>query len=82
MAIQTDQGKAFEFACLNAIYEMLASPQYIVNFVVDAPFVTARDAFFSLDDQSKYRLSLAGAAGARVLMRAEPKLASIMRMNN
>lgn len=77
MAVQTEQGKAFEFACLNAIFETLASPQYVVDFIVDAPFRTAQAAFYSLDDTSKSRLSCAANAGARVLMRAEPKLANI-----
>ena len=77
MAIQSEQGKAFEFACLNAIYEMLASPQYTVNLVIDSPFRTARNAFSLLDDQKQNNLVLAGRAGARVLMRAEPRLSCI-----
>ena len=71
--IQTNNGKAFEYACLIALYQHLNQEQEII--IRDTPqYRTAKRFFDNLDEVMKRNLMLAGNASARVLIRLEPQL--------
>ncbi len=73
MAIQTKQGKAFEFASLNALNEFLCENQE-VEIRENASLVTARTFYRELDDEMRDNMDLAAKAGIQALLRLEPQL--------
>lgn len=70
---QTELGKAFEYACIMALYERY-SPWQDVQVIENEPYITARknyhEAGIKQDD-----LFNAGCAAVRMLHRLEPRLA-------
>lgn len=71
--IQTANGKAFEYACLIALYEMLCNEQQIV--IEDtAPLYTAKKHYEQMDEILKQKLDKAASAAARVIVPLEPQL--------
>lgn len=71
--IQTQNGKAFEYACLMSLYNMLSADQQ-VEIVNSAPLVTAQTSYNSLSNGMKNNLTRAANAAARVIIRLEPQL--------
>lgn len=65
-------GKAFEYACVKAVYELYSKRQH-VEIVESEPLVTARKYFDTAADKRDDLLAGAMAA-ARVLDRLEPRL--------
>ncbi len=71
--IQTANGKAFEFACLLALYNALHTIEDII--IEDSPQMrTARNLFESMPEQSQSELLRAANAATRVIVRLEPQL--------
>lgn len=73
MATQTENGKAFEYACLDALYNALKETGEVE--VEDSPQMrTAKTFFENADDEAKDKLILAAQAAARVIIQLEPQL--------
>lgn len=70
---QVLNGKAFEYACLNALYQLLHNGQP-VNIEASPAFNTAREAYENSTQDLRNRLDLAANAAARVLVDLEPQL--------
>lgn len=71
--IQTANGKAFEYACILALYETLNSSEDVT--IEDSPQMrTARNLFDSMTEQNRIELIRAANAMARVIIRLEPQL--------
>ena len=71
--IQVNNGKAFEYACLESIYNVLSSAQEVI--VEDTPQLkTARRHFDSASSDLRRRFVAAANAATRVIMRLEPQL--------
>lgn len=71
--IQTANGKAFEYACLLALYNALRGNEDVT--VEDSPQMnTAKVLFNGMSDTSKKELVQAANAAARVIIRLEPQL--------
>lgn len=71
--IQTANGKAFEYACVLALYHALQAGEDIT--VEDSPQMrTARDLYNHMPDERRAELSRAANAAARVILRLEPQL--------
>lgn len=70
--IQTKLGKAFEYACVNALFEKYNSTQDVV--IEDTPqMITAKGCFENADDKQQDLMDAAHAA-VRVIDRLEPRL--------
>lgn len=70
---QTANGKAFEYACLMALYETLRLREEIT--IEDSPQMrTARKLFQTMCEENKNELVRAANAAARVIIRLEPQL--------
>lgn len=73
MAIQTSNGKAFEYACVDALYRKLSSDQEVV--IEESPQMeTARGFFNDAVGELKENITKAADAAARVILRLEPQL--------
>jgi hypothetical protein len=72
--MQTSNGKAFEYACAQALHSRLSVEQPVV-VVHSAPFVTAQDFFLAAAPPLQDKLKKAADAAARVICRLEPQLA-------
>ncbi|MDR2545955.1 MAG: HaeIII family restriction endonuclease [Lachnospiraceae bacterium] len=71
--VQVKNGKAFEYACLESLYESLSPAQYVS--IEDTPqLVTARDAFMTASDELRVKLRSAANAATRMITRLEPQL--------
>lgn len=71
--IQTANGKAFEYACLLALYNALQASEDIT--IEDSPQMrTARNLYNNMPDDSRGELLRAANAAARVIIRLEPQL--------
>jgi len=71
--IQTSNGKAFEYACVLALYNALRGSQE-VNIEKNAPLETAQRFYNETSDALKSKLNKAANAAARVIIRLEPQL--------
>jgi len=71
--IQTSNGKAFEYACVLALYNTLSGSQE-VNIEKTAPLETAQRFYSETSDALKTKLNKAASAAARVIIRLEPQL--------
>ncbi|MDR2647662.1 MAG: HaeIII family restriction endonuclease [Oscillospiraceae bacterium] len=71
--IQSQNGKAFEYACLSALAQMATNAQ-AVHIAENAPYFTAQNAFFSSDDAVQAQMHSAAVAAGKALMRLEPQL--------
>lgn len=71
--VQTTNGKAFEYACLLALYNTLHSAQTVT--IEDSPQMdTAKTNYYSLCAEKQRNLLRAADAAARVIIRLEPQL--------
>ena len=71
--IQTANGKAFEYACVLAIYNALSSIQKIE--IEDSPQLkTASSLYEGMDEKMQETLDKAAIAAVRVIRRLEPQL--------
>jgi hypothetical protein len=75
MPTQTELGKAFEYACLNSIYNVLKDNQN-VSIQHTEPFQTAKDFYLNSTEGQKVKLDLASSAAIRVIIKLEPQLQS------
>ena len=73
MATQTQKGKAFEYACLNALKQHLQFRQEIILEDSEA-FVTAKDFYDNIDEESRIQMDQAALAAVRIISRLEPRL--------
>lgn len=71
--IQTEYGKAFEYACLMKIHNILTDRQK-VHIEDSLQLDTARKKFETVDDEMKEAMTKAAEAACRVVMRLEPQL--------
>lgn len=71
--IQTTTGKAFEYACMLALQNQL-QPYCPVSIVMNAPYVTARNAFYALDTETNGRYYAGACAAVTIIKRLEPQL--------
>lgn len=71
--IQTANGKAFEFACVLAVYEELSNKQDIV-VVESAQLATARKLYSGIEERLQDSLDSAARAAVRIIKRLEPRL--------
>lgn len=73
MASQTEVGKAFEYACVNAFYKRYERNQIVI--LEDTPQMrTARRFFENMDYVKQSNLESAAKAAVRVIERLEPQL--------
>ena len=71
--IQTANGKAFEYACLLALYNTLQASEYVT--IEDSQQMrTARNLYNNMLDDVQIELLRAANAAARVIIRLEPQL--------
>ena len=71
--IQTSNGKAFEYACVDAIYRRLSCDQEVV--IEDTPQLrTAKEFFDRAPETLKDNIIKAADAASRVIIRLEPQL--------
>ena len=71
--IQTNNGKAFEYACVMSLYNRLCKDQEVS--IEDTPqFRTAKNFFNSMSEKMKLDLTAAANAATRVIIRLEPQL--------
>lgn len=73
MAAQTENGKAFEYACLQSLYNSLSRNQE-VEISQSAPLTTARNCYERLSGDKSSRMDSAANSAVRVIMRLEPRL--------
>lgn len=73
MPIQTELGKAYEYACLNAIYTYLSINQGI-SIDQTRALTIARDYYNGSIQVVKMNMDLAANAAIRVILRLEPQL--------
>lgn len=73
MAKQLDNGKAFEYACLEALYRALKEYGE-VSIEPSAPLETAKGKYLDLPKDTQNNLTDAANAATRVISRLEPQL--------
>lgn len=71
--IQTKNGKAFEYACVVALYKSLNSDQQ-VTIADSAQVETAKKLYDSISEGMKQSLDAAAYAAVRVIFQLEPQL--------
>ena len=71
--IQTSNGKAFEYACVDSLYRMLSEEQEII--IEESPQLdTAKGFFENASEVLKGNIIKAADAASRVIVRLEPQL--------
>lgn len=73
MAIQTKMGKAFEFACLQSLYNHLLNDQTVIIDQTNA-LKTARESFNNADENMQRKMIEGANAATRIISRLEPQL--------
>ena len=71
--IQVNNGKAFEYACLDSLYISLSSDQF-VTIEITPQLETAHQAFLDASEEMRDKLIRAANAATRVIKRLEPQL--------
>lgn len=71
--IQTSNGKAFEYACIIALYEQLNNGQQIV-IEVSPQMDTAKKLYDAMSNEMKQLLDEAARAAIRIIRKLEPQL--------
>jgi len=71
--IQVNNGKAFEYACLDSLFKSL-SPSQVVSIVNTPQLETAHRAFLATPKEMQDKLISAANAATRVVKRLEPQL--------
>ena len=74
MAIQSKNGKGFEYACLNAFEEYLKGENNIVLIEDNESIETARKDYYNLLPALQAKMGKAAQAAARIISRLEPRL--------
>lgn len=75
MSQQSRNGKAFEYACLTAIYNHLSQTTVQkINIVDDEAYQTAKKDFFSLTQVDQNKMNMSATAGVLSLINFEPRL--------
>lgn len=69
-----DNGKAFEYACLKALYEFVALNHKPVTTIAGLPFNTAKAAYESIEDEKQAQLMEAANTAVNLIAPLEPKL--------
>ncbi|UNC91287.1 HaeIII family restriction endonuclease [Candidatus Contubernalis alkaliaceticus] len=77
MPTQNIRGKAFEYACLSALYTFLNGTQP-VEIVASSSVEKAHQSYFNLSNRLRESMDLAADAAVRVLIRLEPQLENFM----
>lgn len=72
--IQTSNGKAFEYACVIALYEQLESGQQII-IEVSPQMETAQKLYDMISEDKQSLLDVAARAAVKIIKRLEPQLA-------
>lgn len=70
---QTEMGKAFEYACLKALFELLSVNQKVI-IENNAAVKAAHDFYDASDSVNAEKMNLASKAAVRVIVRLEPQL--------
>lgn len=73
MAVQTEIGKAFEYACLKAFYEFLKDNQ-AVEMEESSSLSIAKDFYLASESIKIEKMDLAAKAAVRAIVRLEPQL--------
>lgn len=73
MASQTQKGKAYEYACLKALYDNLNKNQE-VEILETSAFSVAKSFYDSLDESAKIKMIKAANAAVKILLKLEPQL--------
>lgn len=70
---QTTQGKAYEYACLMAVYQAANSVRTVI-VVHNSSLGVAENAWGNLTDQLRRNMGLSARSGVEVLLKMEPKI--------
>ena len=73
-AANTINGKAFEYACLQALLSRLQTEGKSVTILSNKPFLTAESSFNSVSDRERGDLVSAARTAVKLLVPLEPKL--------
>jgi hypothetical protein len=73
MASQTTLGKAFEYACIQEIYNLLKETQH-VEILRTSSFNIAKGFYKNADSSLQQKMSLGARAAVKVILRLEPQL--------
>jgi len=73
VSIQTELGKAFEYACLQSIYNELADSQDVV-IEQNSALEIARQKYENATPDMQNKMDLGADAAIRVILRLEPQL--------
>lgn len=76
MAIQTKNGKAFEFSLLNEFFDRLSTKNNHVEIIDNLPLRTAKSCYDSFSDDEKGEYNLASSAAVNFLIDIEPRLSN------
>ena len=74
MAIQTKNGKAFEYACLNALRLNLRNKGKDIRVDDNPAYNTAKNSYESLSEEKQIKLDRAAKTAVGLLLPLEPKL--------
>jgi len=72
---QSSRGKAFEYACLNSLYENLKGMQEILVQKTPA-LIVAENSYIDESDNLKLNMDLAANAATKILLKLEPQLSN------
>lgn len=73
MSIQTNLGKAFEYACLQSLYNSLSGTQQVV-VEHNSSLEIARERYQNASYTMQNKMNLGANAATRVILRLEPQL--------
>ena len=73
-AKNTINGKAFEYACLQALLSKIQQEGKSVSTLSNKPFLTAQEAFNTVSDKERTDLMCAAQTAVKLLVPLEPKL--------
>lgn len=76
MAVQSKNGKGFEFACLKAFKEFLENENNAIVILEEEPVTIAQRDYNNLTEELKVKMDKAANAAVRVVTRLEPLLAN------
>jgi hypothetical protein len=82
MAIQTKNGKAFEYSLLNEFYERLSTKSNNVQIIDNLPYRTAKSFYDSFSDDEKGEYNLASSAAVNFLIDIEPRLSNSLGVDD
>ena len=71
---QTQKGKAFEYACLKALEQLLSDNEVVWEEQAGKAFKTAKEFYMQLNEEMQDEMSEAASAAVKMLERLEPNL--------